>query len=69
MESDKQVSAPDDGADLPKMEPGSWMAFREQGKVSISLGVLLRVPSWITLFSPVACSANLCVPDKQAGAF
>ena len=45
MKSGERVSAPDDGADHPKMEPGTWMAFREQGKVPIPLGVLLRGPS------------------------
>ncbi len=38
--------APHDGADHSRMKPGTWMAYREHGKVPVPLSVLLRVSSW-----------------------
>ena len=32
-------------ADHPRMKRGTWIAYREQGKVPVPLGVLLRVSS------------------------
>ena len=40
------ASALYDGPDHPRMKPGIGMAYPEQGKDPVSLGVLLRVSSW-----------------------
>ncbi len=37
--------APRDGADHSREKQGTWMAYREHGKVPVPLGVSLRV-SW-----------------------